>query len=40
MMIVHQKTQMLHTRMINKVEVQSIICQKKGKDLNWVVFVE
>jgi hypothetical protein len=39
-MIAHQKTQVLHTQMINKVEVQGFVCQKKGKDVNWVVFVE
>jgi hypothetical protein len=33
-------TKVLHTRMINKMKARGFVCQKKGKDANWVVFVE
>ncbi len=33
-------TSLMHTYMINKVKACGIICDRKGKHVNWCIFVE
>lgn len=39
-MIAHHKTQVPNMRLINKVEVQGFVCEKKSCPMNWVVFAK
>jgi hypothetical protein len=40
-MISHQITQVCpHTQMINKVEAQGFVYQRKSKDINWAIFAK
>jgi hypothetical protein len=35
-----ENTSLMYTYMINKVNTYGIICERKGKHVNWCIFVE
>jgi hypothetical protein len=36
----HERIQVSNTRLINKVEIQRIVCERNGQEVNWAMFVE
>jgi hypothetical protein len=39
-MAMHQKTQVLHTHMINKEKARGIVFEQKSNQVNWCVFIK